>query len=44
MSTAITSSELLRPQDAQQKIADEQDPDDESQDVGHGQSLSQVLA
>jgi hypothetical protein len=41
---AITSSELFGPQDAQEKIAEEQDPDDQSQDVGHRQSLSQALA
>ena len=34
-SIAITSSELFGPQDAPQKIAEEQEPDDESQDVGH---------
>jgi hypothetical protein len=41
---AITPLELFRPQDAQQEVADEQDPDDDPQDVGHGQSLSQAWA
>jgi hypothetical protein len=35
MSIAITSSELFGPQDAQEKIAQQQDPDDEPQDVRH---------
>jgi hypothetical protein len=41
---AITLSELIRLQNAQQQIADEQEPDDDPHDGGHGQSLSQARA
>jgi hypothetical protein len=36
----ITPLEFFGPQDAHQEVADEQDAYAESQDVGHGQSLS----
>jgi hypothetical protein len=38
------SSEFFRPDNAQQEVADEQDPNDQSEDVGHCQSLSQARA
>jgi len=38
------ASEFFGPHDAQQKVADEQDPDDQPKDVGHGHSLSQAWA
>jgi hypothetical protein len=41
---AISLSELIRLQNAQQQIADEQEPDDDPHDGGHGQSLSQARA
>jgi hypothetical protein len=36
--------EFFGPDNAHQEITDEQDPDDESDDVGHSQSLSQARA
>jgi hypothetical protein len=36
--------EFFGPQNAHQEVANQQKPDDESDDVGHGQSLSQARA
>jgi hypothetical protein len=36
------SSEFFRPDNAQQEVTDEQDPDDQSEEIGHCQSLSQA--
>jgi hypothetical protein len=40
----IVPLEFFWPQDAHQEVPDQQQPDDESDDVGHGQSLSQARA
>jgi hypothetical protein len=44
MSIVIMLLEFFGPQDAHQEVPDQQQPDDESNDVGHGQSLSQARA
>jgi hypothetical protein len=40
----ITPSELFGLQNAHQEVTDQQKPDDEPKDAGHGQSLSQAWA
>jgi hypothetical protein len=40
----IMPLEFFGPQDAHQEVPDQQQPDDEPDDVGHGQSLSQAPA
>jgi hypothetical protein len=41
---ATFPSELLRFEDAGQKIADEEQPEDQTDEIRHGQSLSQPSA
>jgi hypothetical protein len=44
MSIVITLLEFFGPHNAHQEVANQQKPDDEPDDVSHGQSLSQAWA